>query len=168
MGLQSVSELFGWVENSAVGLFVAQSLYGFSALDMVHIAGIAVVFGMIALLDLRLMGVAFTDHAVTTLSRQVLPWTWAAFALSAITGVLMFTGQAAKYAVNFGFRMKIALLVVAGINVLVFHVITYRGVAKWDRDAAVPLAGKLAGGISLACWIAIVFYGRFTAYYNYP
>jgi len=166
--LQSVSELLNWVETSAVALYVAQSPFGFSALDMIHIAAIAVVFGMIALLDLRLIGVAFTDYPVTALSRQVLPWTWAAFALSAITGALMFTGQAVKYSVNFGFQMKIVLMAIAGINVLVFHFITYRGVAKWDRDATVPLAGKLAGGISLACWIAIVFYGRFTAYYHYP
>jgi hypothetical protein len=157
-----------WVENSAVGLYVAQSSYGFSALDMIHIVAISMVFGMITLLDLRLLGMAFTDYSVTGLSRQVLPWTWAAFAVAAITGVLMFTGQAMKYAVNFGFRVKIALMVIAGINVLVFHFITYRGVAKWDRDAAVPLAGKLAGVISLVCWIAVVFYGRFTAYYQYP
>jgi hypothetical protein len=47
---------------------------------------------------------------------------------------------------------------------LVFQLITYRGVARWDRDTAVPWAGRLAGAISLASWIAIVAYGRWTAY----
>jgi len=55
-------------------------------------------------------------------------------------------------------------MALAGINMLVFQLITYRSVARWDRDTRVPLAGKLAGSISLACWIAIVAYGRWTAY----
>ena len=155
------------IERSPVGIFVAQSAFGFSALDMIHIASISVVFGMIAVLDLRLVGVALRDHPVTELSRQVLPWTWGAFAIAVITGVLMFTGQAAKYAVNFAFLTKLAVMALAAINVLAFHFITYRGVAKWDRDTAVPLAGKIAGAISLLCWIAVVCYGRFTAYYMF-
>jgi hypothetical protein len=165
--MKSVIEFMHSIERSAVGIAVSQSPYGFSALDMLHIAAISVVFGMIAMLDLRLIGVALRNHPVTELSRQVLPWTWGAFVLSVITGVLMFTGQAAKYTVNFAFLVKLGVLALAAANMLAFHFITYRGVAKWDRDAAVPLAGKIAGAISLLCWIAVVCYGRFTAYYMF-
>jgi hypothetical protein len=165
--MKSVIEFMHSIEKSTVGIAVAQSPYGFSVLDMLHIASISVVFGMIAMLDLRLIGVALRNHPITELSRQVLPWTWAAFAIAAITGVLMFTGQAAKYAVNFAFLVKLGVLALAAANMLVFHFITYRGVAKWDRDAAVPLAGMIAGAISLLCWIAVVCYGRFTAYYMF-
>ena len=70
---------------------------------MFHVAAISVVFGMIAVLDLRLIGIAFKDYAVTDLSRQVLPWTWVAFAVAAVTGALMFSGQAVKYSANFAF-----------------------------------------------------------------
>jgi hypothetical protein len=160
-------DAMAWVEHSAVGLTVAETIYTFSALDMIHVAAVSVVFGMIAILDLRLMSVAFTAYPITTMARQVLPWTWVAFAVSAISGALMFTGQAARYAVNFGFQLKLILMAIAGINVLIFHFITYRSVAKWDHGVAVPLTAKLAGLISLGCWIAIVFYGRFTASYHY-
>jgi hypothetical protein len=165
--MKSIIEFMHSIEKSTVGIAVAQSPYGFSVLDMLHIASISVVFGMIAMLDLRLIGVALRNHPITELSRQVLPWTWAAFAIAAITGVLMFTGQAAKYAVNFAFLVKLGVLALAAANMLAFHFITYRGVAKWDRDAAVPLAGRIAGAISLLCWIAVVCYGRFTAYYMF-
>jgi uncharacterized membrane protein len=168
MRAMSIIEFMHWVEKTPVAIMVSQSAFGFNALDMLHVAAISMVFGMIALLDLRLVGVALKDYSVTELSRQVLPWTWAAFAIAAVTGVLMFTGQAAKYAVNFAFLSKIALMVLAAANMLAFHFITYRGVAKWDRDAAVPLAAKFAGTISLLCWLAIVISGRFTAYYMYP
>jgi hypothetical protein len=161
------AEFMRWVEKSAIAIFVSQSTYGFNALDMFHVAAISVVFGMIAVLDLRLIGIAFRDYAVTDLSRQVLPWTWAAFAVAAVTGALMFSGQAVKYSTNVAFLTKLTLMALAGANMLVFHFITYRSVAKWDRAGA-PLAGRIAGAISLACWIAVVVYGRFTAYYMFP
>jgi phosphoglycerol transferase MdoB-like AlkP superfamily enzyme len=155
-----------WLESTPLALFVSQGIFGFSALDMIHIAAISVVFGMIAVVDLRLLGIASKDCAVTDICRQALPWTWVAFGIAVLTGVLMFMGQAAKYYNNYAFRMKLLLLLLAGINMLVFHYITYRGVAKWDR-AAIPLSARLAGAISLACWIAVVAYGRWTAYYMF-
>jgi hypothetical protein len=166
--MRAFTELLRWIEATPLAVFVSQSTYGFSAIDMVHVAAVSVVFGMIAILDLRLIGLAFTDFSVTDLSRQVLPWTWTAFVIAAVTGVLMFTGQAVKYSVNFAFLVKIALMALAGLNVLVFHFITYRGVAKWDQGVPVPLAAKLSGGLSLATWIAVAGYGRFTAYYMFP
>ena len=72
--------------------------------------------------------------------------------------------QPVKYLGNHAFQMKFLLMALAGLNMLAFQFITYRGVSAWDRDAAVPLAGKLAGAISLAAWIAIIAYGRWTAY----
>jgi len=166
--LKVLTEFLHWVETTPIAVFVSQSTYGFSAVDMFHIASVSVVFGMIAVLDLRLIGAAFSDFSVTDLSRQVLPWTWVAFVIAAITGGLMFTGQAVKYSANFAFLAKIALMVLAGLNVLLFHFITYRGVAKWDHGAPVPWAAKLAGALSLAIWIAVAAYGRFTAYYMFP
>jgi hypothetical protein len=159
-------EFLRWLETTPVGVTVSQALFGFSALDMVHVAAIAVAFGMIAVVDLRLLGIASMDRPVTEVLRQALPWTWVAFGIAVLTGVLMFTGQAVKYYNNYALRMKLLLLLVAGINMLVFQLITYRGVAKWDK-AGVPLSARLAGAISLACWIAIVAYGRWTAYYMF-
>lgn len=166
--MNAFTELLHWIETTPLALFVSQSTYGFAAIDMFHIAAVAVVFGTIAILDLRLTGVALSDFSVTDLSRQVLPWTWAGFAIAAITGVLMFTGQAAKYSVNSAFLVKIALMALAGLNVLAFHFITYRSVAKWDHGVPVPWAAKFAGSLSLVIWVAVAAYGRFTAYYMFP
>jgi Family of unknown function (DUF6644) len=166
--LKPFTELLHWVETTPLAIFISQSAYGFSALDMVHVAAISVVFGMIAVLDLRLSGVAFADFSVTDLSRQVLPWTWAAFVLAAITGLLMFIGQAVKYSVNFAFLVKISLMVLAALNMLVFHFVTFRGVGKWDYGVAMPWSVRLAGALSVIIWIAVAAYGRSTAYYMFP
>jgi hypothetical protein len=166
--LQAFAELLHWVETTPLAILVSQSTYGFAAIDMFHVAAVSVVFGTIAILDLRLTGAAFLDLSVTDLSRQLLPWTWAAFVIAAITGALMFIGQAVKYAMNFAFLVKLALMAIAAVNMLVFHFITYRGVAKWDHGIPAPWAAKLAGGLSLVIWIAVAAYGRFTAYYMFP
>ena len=166
--MKAFTELLHWVETTPLAIFVAQSTYAFAAIDMFHVAAVSVVFGTIAILDLRLTGMAFLDFSVTDLSRQILPWTWTAFVIAAITGVLMFTGQAVKYAMNFAFLVKLALMAIAGLNVLAFHFITYRGVARWDHGVPAPRSAKLAGALSLMIWIAVAAYGRFTAYYMFP
>ena len=117
-------EFLHWLETTPPALFVAQSAYGFSALDMVHIAAISVVFGMIVVVDLRLLGLASKDCAVTDICRQALPWTWAAFGIAVLTGVPMFLGQSVKYYNNYAFRMKFLLMLLAGINMLEYHYIT--------------------------------------------
>jgi hypothetical protein len=162
--VESIIDILKWIEQTPVAMFVSHSTWGFSALLSVHILAVALVFGMITVVDLRLIGVAAKRCAVSALCREALPWTWTAFGISVVTGMLLFTAQPVKYWGNDAFRMKFAVMALAGINMLVFHLITYRGVARWDRDSAVPLAGKLAGAISLTCWIAIVAYGRWTAY----
>jgi hypothetical protein len=155
-----------WLESTPLALTVSQGIFGFSALDMIHIAAISVVFGMIAVVDLRLLGLASRDCAVTDICGEALPWTWTAFAVAVVTGVVMFTGQPVKYYGNFALRMKLALIVLAGVNMLVFHLITYCGVARWDRGP-IPPAARMAGAVSLACWIAVVAFGRWTAYYMF-
>lgn len=158
-------EILKWLETTKFAQFIAESGWFFQAALMLHIAAVTVVVGMITVVDLRLMGIASTKTAVTEICRQALPWTWWAFTLSVVTGAALFMAQPVKYFTNFAFQMKFLLMALAGVNMLMFQFIIYRGVAKWDRDASVPLAGKLAGLISLACWIAIVAYGRWTAYF---
>jgi hypothetical protein len=160
----SITEALQWLEHTPLAIFVSHSTWSFSALLSVHLIAVAMVFGMITVVDLRLIGVAGKRCAVTALCREALPWTWSAFGVSVATGMLLFTAQPVKYWGNDAFRMKLTVMALAGINMLVFQLITYRNVARWDRDAAVPWTGKLAGAISLACWSAIVAYGRWTAY----
>jgi hypothetical protein len=152
------------LEKTSISLFVSQSQGGFSGLLMVHVAAATIVFGMIFIVDLRLMGMASKNCSVTDLLREALPWTWTAFIISAITGVLLFTGQPVKYVANYAFQAKVALLVIAGINMLVFQVMTLRSVSKWNRATTIPMGAKIAGAISLTCWIAVVGYGRWTAF----
>jgi hypothetical protein len=158
--VQSVMALLSWVEATRVAEFMRESEWAFPAVESVHVIALALVIGTISIVDLRLLGLASTTRAFSELAGQVLPWTWGAFVLAAMSGSLMFIGQPQAYFDNVAFRIKFALMLLAGINMLVFQLLTSRGAAKWDHEPAAPLAGKIAGALSLAFWIAIVFFGR--------
>jgi hypothetical protein len=66
------------------------------------------------------------------------------------------------------FQAKMLLMLLAGVNMLVFQLITFRSVSKWDRDVPGPLAGVVAGAVSLACWLGVVAFGRQIGFTMYP
>src|SRR5262249_58741577 len=125
---------------------------------------IVVVVGTISIIDLRLLGVASLDRAADRLTREVLPCTWTAFAVAAVTGSLLFSSRAVDYAHNFFFVGKMMLLIIAGVTMALFHLFIGRKIAVWGGDARAPLPARMAGGISLALWISVVAFGRWIGF----
>jgi hypothetical protein len=163
-----MSAFLTWLENVWLAAFVRESALAFPVIEIVHVISLALVVGSIAIVDLRLLGLASADRPVSQLCREVLPWTWGAFVLAVITGALMFASHANDYFANVAFQLKILLLLAAGANMLAFHFFTYRGVARWDGDARLPLAARIAGAVSLTCWIGVVFFGRWIGFTMMP
>src|SRR5262245_28823882 len=110
-----------WLQETALAARIRDSLFLFPLLEAAHVIGLALVVGTIAVVDLRLLGLASTSRSVVRMASDTLKWTWAAFALTALTGSLMFTTNAVVYFHNVYFRSKIALLMLAGINAFVFE-----------------------------------------------
>jgi hypothetical protein len=129
-------------------------------IEAVHVIALSLVFGTITVVDLRLLGVASRRRPFERLSSELLKWTWGAFALSALTGAMMFTTNARVYADNTAFRIKLVLLVLAGLNMLAFHLTDGRTVAVWDRRPSAPPLGRIAAALSIILWIAIIAAGR--------
>ena len=148
------------IEYSQLGITIAESTWMFPTLETIHVIALTTVLGMIAIVDLRLVGVSSRALAVTKLSKDTLPWVWGAFILAAITGSLLFVSKATSYVVNPYFLWKLVMLSLAGMNMMYFHFFTYRTVEHWDLDPSVPYAAKVAGGLSLVFWLAVVFFGR--------
>jgi hypothetical protein len=132
------------------------------------VLAITLVIGSISVVDLRLLGWASVDRAVTRLTRQVLPCTWAAFTVALITGAALFSSNAVNYAHNFYFQGKMVLLFLAGINMLVFHLLTGRDIGRWDTRSPPPLAARFAGAASLILWIGVVGFGRWIGFTLQP
>lgn len=153
-----------WIGNTAMGRSVHDSAWEFPVIETIHLFGIVALVGAASVLDLRLVGLAFKDYTVSMLAKRFLPWVWGSFAVMVVTGTLLFSSEATKMYDSDVFRAKMLMIAAAGVNALVFHVLAYRSVGKWERDPVAPLSARLAGVISLLLWFGIVGAGRWIAY----
>ncbi|HTV78514.1 MAG TPA: DUF6644 family protein [Steroidobacteraceae bacterium] len=148
------------LEDSGAAHAVRASLYYFPFLESIHVMALAVVFGTIVVVDLRALGLASRERPFTRLSHELLRLTWAAFAVSAATGALMFITNARVYAHNTSFRVKMVLLALAGLNMAAFHLTAGRSAPSWDRAPCAPRSGRITAATSICLWIAIIVAGR--------
>jgi hypothetical protein len=110
------------------------------------------------------LGVASTKRPFTRVASDILKWTWAAFALTVLTGALMFITNAPVYYHNSYFRIKMLLLLLTGVNMAVFELTDHRRVQGWDTHASAPRTGKAVAILSLTIWIAVIFMGRLVGF----
>jgi hypothetical protein len=136
----------------------------FPIVETCHILALSLVFGSIALLDMRLLGWRSLSNPVSKLARATLPVTWTAWGFAAVFGSILFMSKATTYAGNLQFQLKFVMMGLAAVNMLVFHFGPYRQVATWDTASKPPGAARLAGALSLALWTAVIFFGRWTGF----
>src|ERR1700748_3214303 len=148
-----------WLAATALAARIRESLLLFPLLEATHVLGLALVFGTILVIDLRLLGAASSHRPFRHVASDIFRWTWAAFVLTAATGALMFITNAPVYFHNFYFRTKMLLLGIAGLNMLVFEITAGRTIQRWDRASSAPGVGKAVAVVSLAMWIGVIFRG---------
>lgn len=163
----NIAELLDHIEGWWISAAMRGELPGtewlFPIIETLHVMAFTIVFGSIAMLDLRLLGISSRASAVSRLSNEVLPWTWTAWCLAAVFGTLMFMAKAQTYAGNLEFRLKFVCMGLAALNMLIFHFGTFRRVASWD-SAEPPPSAKAAGALSLLLWMGVVFFGRWVGF----
>lgn len=164
MSIQTILEA---LQSTSLATAIREDGRSFPLIECVHVLAISFVVGTVAMVDLRLLGVASRTRAVTRLTREILPWTWGGFVVALITGSLMFSSAAVKYFGNIPFRLKFVIMVLAGINMLVFHAATQRSVAHWDEHPSPPLGAKVAGGLSILCWLGVIAAGRWIGFSDF-
>ena len=152
------------LENSTLGVTITESEWMFPTIETLHVLALALVIGSIAMLDLRMLGVANRDRGVTQLAEDTLPWTWGAFVVAAISGGLMFVSAATSYYDNVPFRIKLVLLALAGANMALFHLTAYRAVHDWNHTLPTPQPARIAASLSLLFWIGVVVAGRWIGF----
>ena len=158
----------GALEGSGLGQAMRQWLWLYPSVEVVHIVGIGLLFGSIAVLDLRLLGFS-RNISVKKLASHVLPWTAASFLLIIPSGFLMFSAHATEFIDSEVFVLKMLLIMAAGVNAALFHTITFRTSDVWDseemRKLPPPPSARLAGALSLLLWISVIACGRLLAYF---
>lgn len=156
----NIASLLTWIEGTSLANQIRESLLLFPVLESIHVIGLALVFGTIVVIDLRLLGIASSERPFDRVAADILKWTWVAFALTALTGGLMFTTNATVYYNNFYFRMKMLLLVLSAVNMAAFEVTARRTVREWNASPRAPRAGRAVAVASLVIWLGVIFAGR--------
>jgi hypothetical protein len=160
----SLLQIAQGIEHSAIGTALRESMWAFPLLNLAHLLGLTVAAGTIVYWDLRLLGFGLRRSAVSELGTQLLPWTWGGFSVMFLSGALLFWCEAGRLYSNFFFRMKVLFLLLAGLNVLIFHLTVYHGVSNWDRAPVTPLRARIAGALSLFLWLGLIAAGRAIGY----
>ncbi len=159
--------LYEWaeqVEYSAVGTAIAESHFAYMLIEAAHLLGVAVAFGLLLLVDLRLLGLVFRSVPAARLLAQLRPWIIGGFALVFVSGVLIFWSSAARMVANPPFDIKILLVVLAGLNALYFELAVGRQLAGQQPTVETPRAARFAGIASIGLWSLVIVCGRLIPY----
>jgi hypothetical protein len=140
-----------------------ESLYMYAITESTHVMSIMLFVGTIAMVDLRLLGISYTSVPVSQMLSRMLPWTIAGFVLLVITGGMLFLAIPIRTYHSLWFRLKLVMILIAGINIAIFTFKVERNKAKWDLGP-VPRNSKICAAVSLSAWACVIVFGRLIAY----
>src|SRR5262249_58556281 len=109
-----------WLQATPLAVYIHQTKWAFTTIEVVHVIAISVVIGSIAIVDLRLLGLASTKRPFTELAREVLPWTWTAFVVAAVGGPPPFFSPTTPHFSGPRFLVQKSVIALAGVKILVF------------------------------------------------
>ena len=158
--MPSIVPTFTWLEGLAWTTALRESPYGYPLIETSHVASIVVFAGLVIMMDLRLVGLAFTHAPLAQFQRRLFTWQMASFVPSTATGILLFCVDPLRYYRNVFFLAKLTFLALAGLNALAFHLKAHRMSGEWDEDPQVTATARLAGAASLFLWSVIIVSSR--------
>jgi hypothetical protein len=144
----------GWPRTAAAGAaFVLDNPWVWPICEVLHFVGLCLLFGVVLLVNLRLLGVVRGVSAADI--NRLLPWAMAGLAINIVTGMLFFLASPEQYTQNPAFVWKIGVMLIAGVALL------YPTMAPQDRA---PVTGKIIAAGSICLWIGVIFLGRYLPY----
>ena len=153
-----------WLADTRGSIALHESLYMYPLVESAHVLTLCVFVGTAVMLDLRLLGLTLRQVPVSEVIRRLLPWTAVGFVVMVITGALLFYAIPVRTYQNIFFRLKVVMLILAGLNVWLFHRKVQPTMSEWDLNAVAPRSARVAATVSLVLWAGIIVAGRMIAY----
>lgn len=155
-------ELFVWLENTPIANAIRTIPWLYPLFETGHYIGLSLLVGGIMLIDLRVLGVARGLPLKSMIG--LLPFVWAGFIINVLTGSMLFIYGATNFGTNGAFQLKMAFMVLAGLNALAFDVAVRRSGGSWVEADRPPALVKGFATLSLVFWLCVVTTGRWMAY----
>lgn len=162
--MMSPGEICHWLAGTPASIALHESIWVYPIVEGTHVLTLTVFLGLTVMLDLRLVGAIMSGTRVSQVVGRLMPWVVGGFVVMLASGALLFYAAPVRTCGNVFFRLKVLFLVAAGVNAALFHLSASHTLPRWDADPRPPLRARLAGGLSLALWIAVVVCGRMIAY----
>jgi hypothetical protein len=153
-----------WLNGTPWSTYLRESDYPFPIIETFHVIGLAVSVGVIMWLDLRFLGVVMPDEPISSVVGQLEPWATGGFAIMFVSGSLLFLSEPMKCYNTLAFRLKVIMLILAGLNVMYFHAKLCARLSEFDKLAKPPWQLKMVAILSFVFWFGIIIAGRWTAY----
>jgi len=150
------------IEGGVVYTWISSVYWLWPLMETIHFIGLSLLLGGLIVIDTRLAGYFRGVNIAAT--HKLLPWVFIGFGLNLVTGVLFFFGDPMRYAINIGFRIKMVLVVIAGLNALWFWFKINPAMRSWKPDTDPPVVAKLVAWISLVSWTGVLLFGRLIPY----
>lgn len=147
-----------WVKASSASNWINERTWVWPLAEILHFIGLSLLIGVAGFFDLRLMG--FFRRVSIAAARDLMPLAMTGFAINLITGMVFLIGLPGQYAHNRIWWFKVAFIMVAGLNALIFETRLSARVRTLEPGADTPIAVKLTGALSLAAWFAVLYCGR--------
>lgn len=153
---------FSWLEESSLALWIGESLWGYPIALTSHAVGMAIMVGLVAVVDLRVAGF-FKAIPLETI-RKALTVAWWGFALNVASGFSLFTSQATYFITHKAFLIKLAAIILAAINAYILQRMLRADSTVWDANGTASTKAKNLAISSLLLWLVAVIAGRLIAY----
>lgn len=154
------------LQDTALAVYIRQSQWAWVILESLHFVGMTMLIGTVGMFDLRLLG--FAKRVPVAALHRLIPVGIAGFLLNAATGFCFLTTAPEQYLFNDAFRVKVTLIVIAGLNVMFFYGRVFRGLALLPPGNPVPLPARIVGGVSLCAWVGVMTAGRLLTFFRPP
>jgi hypothetical protein len=134
--------------------------------ECLHFLGLSLLIGTVGVFDLRMIGVL--KRIPLNALHGLIPWGVLGYGINLLTGLAFLSTYPDQYIHNPAFHIKVALMVVAGLNMAAFYATMYGKAVSGAPGDQAPPGARLAGGISLACWIGVIVCGRYLTFFRPP
>ena len=157
-----MTEILFWIETSALGQLMRDSDWLFPMAEILHFVGLSLLIGPLMVVDLRLVG--FLRNISFEAVYKLLPLSMIGFGINMLTGILFIFSDPFRYYPNIAFRMKMGLILLAGLNVLWFHFAVFPKTIHMSAEEKADVIAKIVAVLSLLIWFAVIVLGRMIPY----